>query len=164
MTDDKPEKVFVEGTQFYKKSPITQVMKSALIIFVCFVLLAALALWAAADAGARQAYKEARDIRRALRIVGTEYYGEMSSIYDPSNVNGMVDGADVRIAEISTRNGEVILYSWDDTTNTPLQFEYRKGLYRVIYTNISAQGGLDAEVEGDFRVYYSFELLKFEGE
>jgi len=163
MADDKTDKVFVEGTQFYRKSAAAEIFKTALILFVGFLLLVVFVGWAIVDAGARRAHKEARDIRRALRIVGTEYCGDMTSIYDPSNANGLVDGASDKIAQISTRNGEVILYSWDETRNIPLQFEYRLGLYRVIYTDTS--GSVDDEsVEGDFRVYYSLELLKFEGE
>lgn len=164
MTEKKTDNVFVEGTQFYRKSALSDVFRVSLIVFVGFLVIAVFAGWVVVDAGARRAHKEARDIRRALRTVGTEYYGERSSIYDPSKVNGLADGAAERIAQQSTRRGEVILYSWDGDRNIPLQFEYRNGLYRVVYTDSSDYGDVGDGVEGDFRVYYSFELLKFEGE
>ncbi|MCR5047863.1 MAG: hypothetical protein K6A37_02745 [Saccharofermentans sp.] len=158
------DKVHVEGTQFYKRSAFRDVLRIVIITIVTFVAIVVLATWAIIDAGARQAFKEARDIRRALRIVGTEYYGSMSSIYDQHSANGMTEGAAQKIADISTRDGDVILYAWDDVNNAPLQFEYRTGLYRVIYTDKSTQDGLSVGVEGDFHVYYSFEILRFDAQ
>lgn len=156
------ENVHVEGTQFYKRSAFRDVLRIAVITIVIFISIFVLASWAIIDAGARQAFKEARDIRRALRIVGTEYYGNMSSIYDQHSADGMTEGAAERIAEVSTRNGMVILYSWDEESNAPLQFEYRTGLYRVVYSDTGARDGISVGVEGDFHIYYSFEILRFE--
>ena len=164
MSDNKSSEVHVEGTRFYKRSMFADVLRIVIITLVTLVAIAILATWAIVDAGARQVYKEARDVRRALRIVGTEYYGDLTSIYDPHSVDGMVAGADEQIAEISTRNGEVILYSWDDENMVPLQFEYRKGLYRVIYTDSGVEESSLSGVDGDFRVYYSFEILHFEAQ
>ena len=156
--DRSSEKVHVEGTQFYRRSAVRDILRIVIITIVTFVAIFVLAAWAIIDAGARQAFKEARDIRRALRIVGTEYYGNMSSIYDQYSVNGMTEGAAEKIADISTRQGEVILYSWDEESNAPLQFEYRTGLYRVIYSDTGSHDGISVGVEGDFHVYYSFEV------
>ena len=164
MEGERTDRAFVEGVEFYKDRPFRVVIKDTLIVFFCFVLLTFFIAWAVADAGARRAHKEARDIRTALISVGAEYYSDMGSIYDPSNPDGLADGAADRIAKLSTRNGEVILYSWDDTSNMPLQFEYRTGMYRVIYTDTSITNSRSSIAEGDFVVYYSFELLKFEAE
>ena len=162
MTDERTDKAFEEGVQFYRKRPIRVVVMDTLAIFVCFVFMTVFIGWAVADAGARRAHKEARDIRRALISVGTEYYAERESLYDPSNRSGLSDGAADRIAELSTRNGAVILYSWDEENNMPLQFEYRIGMYRVIYTDSSIMDQVGAK--GEYEVYYSFELLTFEAE
>ena len=139
MSGDRSNEVFVEGTQFYRQSPLSQALKTALLILVGLILLSVLALWAVIDSGARQAYKEARDVRKALRAVGTEYYGNMRSIYDPGSVDGLAEGAAQRIASVSTRTGDVVLYAWDEENVAPVQFEYRKGLYRVIYTETGIQ-------------------------
>ena len=164
MPDNKQNEVRVEGTQFYRRSRIADVLRIVVVTLVVFVAIMILAAWAIIDAGARQTYKEARDVRRALRIVGTEYYGGFESIYDPHRVDGLTEGAAERIADISTRDGMVILYSWDDEVNAPLQFEYRSGLYRVVYTDTGVAKGYTAGVEGIFNVYYSFEILHFEAE
>ena len=164
MSDNRSNEAHVEGTQFYRRSAFVDALRIVLVTIAAFAALSVLSFWAVTDAGARQAYKEARDIRRALRSVGTEYYGAMSSIYDPSSATGLADGAAEKIEQISTRTGDVILYEWDDVNNAPLQFEYRKGLYRVVYTDGGSQSGVSAGVEGTFNVYYSFEILKFEAE
>lgn len=164
MSENKANVVRVEGTQFYRRSKLIDILRIVVVTLVVFVAVSVLAAWAIIDAGARQAYKEARDVRRALRIVGTEYYGGLSSIYDPLKVDGLAEGAADKIENISTRHGTVILYSWDDETNAPLQFEYRYGLYRVIYTDTGVGDGYSAGVEGVFNVYYSFEILHFEAD
>ena len=164
MSDNKASQVQVEGTQFYRRSNFIDVFRIVLVTIVVFCMLSVLALWFAIDSGARQAYKEARDVRKALRAVGTEYYGEMSSIYDPNSSNGLADGAAEEIAYLSQRNGTVTLYEWDEYGNGPISFEYRTGLYRVVYTDTGHLEGIQTGVEGDFKVYYSFELLKYEAQ
>ena len=164
MSEEKQTNVQIEGTHFYRRSYIRDVMRIVLISLVVFVFLAILILWFAIDSGARRAYKEARDVRKALRAVGTEYYGLMSSIYDPHSSTGLAEGAAEKIASLSHRNGEVTLYEWDETTNGPVSFEYCTGLYRVTYTDTGYENGIQPGIEGNFKVYYSFELLKYEAE
>ena len=164
MSDNKSNSVQVEGTQFYRRGNFREALRIIVITLVVFVLMAFLTLWFAIDSGARQAYKEARDVRKALRAVGTEYYGEMSSIYDPNSSTGLADGAAEKIANISRRDGTVTLYEWDDKGNGPISFEYRTGLYRVVYTDTGLAEGIQSGVEGDFKVYYSFELIKYEAQ
>ena len=164
MSDDNSTEVQIEGTRFYKRSSFTDLFKIIVITVVIFTMLCFLTLWFVIDSGARQAYKEARDVRKALRAVGTEYYGDLISIYDPNNPNGLTEGAADKIAYMSQRNGTVILYEWDDRDNGPLSFEYQKGLYRVVYTDTGAYKGSSSGVEGEFKVYYSFEILKYDAQ
>lgn len=164
MSDNNSSEMHIDGTTFYKRSSLTDVFKIILITVVVFGMLSFLAVWFVVDSGARQAYKEARDVRKALRAVGTEYYGDLTSIYDPSKANGLTEGAEDKIAYISQRNGTVILYEWDNKENAPICFEYQKGLYRVVYKDTGASKGESLGVEGEFKVYYSFELLNYEVE
>ena len=162
MSESKSNGITVEGTRFYKRSGFREALRIIVVTVVIFGLSSFLALWFAIDTGARQAYKEARDIRKALRAVGTEFYGSMSSIYNPNDPTGLSEGAAEKVAEISHRNGTVILYEWDDKTNTPIRFEYRKGLYQVIYVDTGDKSGSQSGLEGNFKVYYSLELLNYE--
>ena len=164
MSDNRQKEARVEGTQFYRTNALLDILRIVIVTVVALAAISIFSLWAIADAGARRAYKEARDIRRALRIVGTEYYGDMTSIYDPRNADGLVDGAAEKIAEISTRDGEVTLISWDQENNAPIQFEYIKGPYRVVYTDMGETANVSSGVEGDFTVYYTLEILSFDAE
>ncbi|MBR2598399.1 MAG: hypothetical protein IKE09_07630 [Clostridiales bacterium] len=164
MPESKSNEVQIEGTRFYKRSNFREALRIAVVTVVIFGLSSFLALWFALDTGARQAYKEARDIRKALRAVGTEFYGDLSSIYNPNEPTGLSEGAAEKIAEISHRNGTVILYEWDETTNAPIKFEYRKGLYQVVYVDSGDRTGAQSGLEGNFKVYYSLELLNYDAE
>lgn len=164
MSESKSTGVQVEGTRFYKRSNFREALRIIVVTVVIFGLTTFLALWFALDTGARQAYKEARDIRKALRAVGTEFYGDMSSIYNPNDPTGLSKGASEKIAEISHRNGTVILYEWDETNNAPIKFEYRKGLYQVIYIDSGDETDTQSGLEGNFKVYYSLELLNYNAE
>jgi hypothetical protein len=164
VSESKANGIIIEGTRFYKRSSFREALRIIVVTVVIFGLSSFLALWFALDSGARQAYKEARDIRKALRAVGTEFYGDMSSIYDPNDPSGLSEGAAEMIAEISHRNGTVILYEWDDKTNAPLRFEYRKGLYQVMYIDSGDRTGNQTGLEGNFKVYYSLELLNYDAE
>ena len=164
MSESKANGIQIEGTQFYKRSSLADVFKIIVISVIVFALLSFLVLWFVIDSGARQAYKEARDVRKALRAVGTEYYGSMSSIYDPNNANGMTEGAAEKVAYMSQRKGTVTLYEWNSVDNGPVSFEYQTGLYRVVYKDSGNSSGISTGVEGEFKVYYSLELLKYESE
>ena len=76
----------------------------------------------------------------------------------------MAEGAAEKVAFISERKGTVTLYEWDSEDNGPLSFEYRKGLYRVVYNDTGIYNGLTSGVEGNFTVYYSLELLNYDTE
>ena len=164
MTEDKSKDVIVEGTQFYRRRNFRDAFRYIVITVVVFGMFSFITLWFAIDSGARKAYREARDVRKAFRAVGIEYYGDMQSIYDPNRSNGMAEGAAEKLAEISQCNGTVTLYEWDETGNGPLSFEYCKGLYRVVYTDTGMESGMQSGIEGNFKVYYSFELFKYEAE
>jgi hypothetical protein len=88
----------------------------------------------------------------------------MTSIYDPNNANGMTEGAAEKVAYMSQRKGTVTLYEWNSVDNGPVSFEYQTGLYRVVYKDSGNSSGISTGVEGEFKVYYSLELLKYESE
>ena len=118
---------------------------------------------------ARKVFREAKDIRTALKFVGTQYYGGNSTIFDPSDPTGLADGAASIIADVSTHNGQVFLYAWDDKENIPLRFEYKKGSYIVSYTadiydGKETEDGVEYQMMGRWDVKYSFDVLKYESE
>ena len=105
----------------------------------------------------------------ALKFVGTQYFGENSSIFDKTKTTGLKDGAAEDIADISTRKGEVVLYAWDDKANEPLMFEYRKGSYTVIYIADTYTGKTDEQgkvnhMMGRWEVKFSINVLTYDTE
>lgn len=160
------------GTEFYRRRVGDWLRRYAVELLMLVVILVFATTTAVITTTARHIFREAKDIRAALRAVGTEYYGNNSCIYDPNTYNGLAEGASERIETISTHDGEVYLYSWNEEDNTPLRFEYRKGLYTVVYVDSRLTADPDAEPDaaslyktsGSWNIYYSFNVLKYETE
>ena len=166
---ENEERIRREGTVFYRRR-IGDWLRRYIIELV-FISLAVIfgIVTTVITANARKVFREAKDIRYALKFVGTEYYGANTSIYDPSKSTGLTEGAAEVIADISTHNGQVFLYAWDEEENIPLRFEYRKGSYSVLYTadnyeNRSDEDNQNYQMMGSWDVTYSFNVLKYESE
>lgn len=157
----------VEGNIFYRRRWGEILRKNAVSLILAAIILLIAVTAAILTTHARSVFREARGIRTALRFVGTEYYGGNTSIYDPSSPTGLTKGAAEQIANISTYDGQVYLYQWDEKHNIPLRFEYRKGLFSVQYID---KGVDESDTEatygtlGDWTVSYSFKVLTFKSE
>lgn len=158
------------GTEFYRRRIGDWFRRYAIELLMLAVILAFATVTAVITTTARHVFREAKDIRTALRAIGTEYYGSNSSIYDPDTYNGLAEGAKEKIALISLHDGDVYLYSWDEDDNTPLRFEYRKGLYTVVYVDsrlIEPEDELNPranQMTGSWSIYYSFNVLNYDTE
>ena len=158
-----------EGTVFYRRR-VGDWLRRYVIELVLVALFAAFLITTTViTAGARTAFREAKDIRTALKFVGTQYYGQNSCIYDPSKIDGLKEGAADDIAAVSTRYGKVFLYAWDENDNEPLRFEYRKGFYTVTYiadkyTGKTSEDGRINQMMGHWDVTYSFNVLNYDSE
>ena len=158
-----------EGTFFYRRRIGDWIRRYIIELVFIFLVVGCVITTTVITAGARRVFREAKDVRMALKFVGTSYYGANTSIYDSTKANGLADGVAQDIADVSTRKGEVFLYAWDEDENMPLRFEYRKGAYTVVYTDDSYEGKKkdDAsrnQMMGKWNVTYSFEVLKYEAE
>ena len=158
-----------EGTIFYRRR-IGDWFRRYIIELVFVTLVLAFVIGTTViTAKARKVFREAKDIRTALKFVGTQYYGTSSSIFDPSKNDGLIEGAAEEIADVSTHNGHVTLYAWNEKENEPLKFEYRKGSYTVVYTDdsykeTSKESGHANQMMGHWEVMYSFRILDYESE
>lgn len=158
-----------EGTVFYRRRIGDWIRRYIIELVVIFLVVGFVITTTVITAGARKAFREAKDVRMALKFVGTQYYGMNSCIYDPSKVNGLTDGAAEDVAVVSTRKGEVFLYAWDEKENMPLKFEYRKGLYVVTYVSdrYAGSSGEDSKANqmmGHWNVTYSLRILDYDSE
>ena len=158
-----------EGTVFYRRR-IGDWIRRYIIELVIITLAVAFGIATMiVTSGARRAFREAKDVRTALKFIGTQYYGGNSSIFDASAATGLIDGAAEEIATVSTHNGQVLLYAWDEKDCEPLRFEYRKGPYIVIYvadkyTGKTGEDGQVNQMMGRWDVKYSFNVLNYESE
>ena len=156
-----------EGTVFYKRR-IGEWLRRYIIELVIIALAMTFGIVTTViTSNARKVFREAKDVRYAIKLAGTQYYGGGTSIYDPSKPTGLTNGAAELIAEMSSTNGQVYLYAWDDEQKMPLRFEYRKGAYSVVYiaeTEISGDSATRSQMIGNWDVSYSFNVLKYDAE
>jgi len=158
-----------EGTVFYRRRIGDWLRRYIIELVVITLVLIFVVVSTAITLSARRAFREAKDVRLALKFVGTQYYGANTSIFDPSKPTGLADGAAEDIAAVSTQKGQVILYAWDEKENVPLKFEYRKGLYTVTYvadtyTGKISEDGKVYQLMGHWDVTYSIRVLNYDSE
>ena len=163
------EKENREGVIFYRRRIGDWIRRYIIELVIIALVLAFIITSTVITTGARRAFREAKDVRMALKFVGTQYFGENSSIFDKTKTTGLKDGAAEDIADISTRKGEVVLYAWDDKSNEPLMFEYRKGSYTVIYIADTYTGKTDEHgkvnhMMGRWEVKFSINVLTYDTE
>ncbi len=169
MASSAEERERREGTVFYRRRIGDWIRRYIIELVIIAAAVTFGIVTTVVTSNARRVFREAKDIRTALRFVGTQYYGGNTSIYDPSDPTGLAKGAAESIAEVSTHDGQVFLYAWDEEENVPLRFEYKKGAYTVSYT-ADVYSGKNKENEsasqmmGRWDVTYSFNVLKYEAE
>ena len=158
-----------DGTVFYRRRIGEWLRRYVIELVIVALLLAFGIVTTVITSTARKVFREAKDVRYALKFAGTQYYGGGTSIYDPSKATGLTDGAAELIADLSSADGEVYLYAWDSEDNEPLRFEYRKGAYTVVYIDdvddgIDDENALTNQMMGHWDVSYSFNVLKYDAE
>ena len=126
-------------------------------MFILLLLLTGLFIWWQISTDAHHVMQEARDIRTALRLVGLEYRGLGSSVYDQGAQDGLAEGAAQKLRDLTYAEGEVDLLAWDESSGMPLSFTYRKGAYVVEY---KAQDR-DHTISGKWEIYYAFHILTY---
>lgn len=169
MSSSAEERTRREGTVFYRRRIGDWIRRYIVELIIITAAVAFGIVTTVITSNARKVFREAKDIRTALKFVGTQYYGGNTSIFDPSDPTGLADGAADAIAEVSTHDGQVFLYAWDEDENVPLRFEYRKGAYTVVYTadvyqDKKKENESVSQMMGSWNVTYSFSVLKYESE
>lgn len=158
-----------EGIIFYRRRIADWIRRYFIEIVLIFLVLAFLITSTVITSAARTAFREAKDVRMALKFVGTAYYGSGTSIYDQSTPTGLSKGAAEDVADVSTHKGQVVLYAWDEQANEPLMFEYRKGSYTVTYIadTFTGKTGEDGKVNhmmGRWEIKYTINILTYDTE
>jgi len=153
----------ISKIKYNRSGPTGKAAKLALLILIAAIITGAIITWAGIGAGARNTMSTAKDIRTAMKLISTEYYGENRSLYDPSTVTGLSDSALEKIRGVCPFKGELTLYSWDDENSIPIYFTYREDRYLVEYKDTGTGNGAYG-MNGDWTVYYSVRVLEYKAQ
>ena len=100
----------------------------------------------------KQALREAKNIRVALRTTDIEMYAHESCIYDPTKPDGLADGVKHTVDELMQPEGKYVVTSYNYKNHELTGFTYRKGRYYVVF---SKEGnGITWDVTYLMRVYH----------
>lgn len=105
---------------------------------------------------AHHVFREAKNVKLALRMLDIEYYGQGRSIYDPTQRNGMTKGVMERVSQILENDGTVVLTGYDTTQRQVTDFVYTIGRYQVIYCINKAK-------KDDYQVNFILPVYHYDG-
>ncbi len=151
MTEKDQNTPVIGTTTAYRRQMITMIIAAVAVIAV---VLCVVFFWFGLKAGARNALREAKDIRIAMKMKAIETYGLGGSVYKPSARNGMSEEMEKEVLSLADADGTVILQAWDSSTNEPQAFTYQKDKYIVLFSK-SEDGGIS------WTGYYTFRLIHY---
>ena len=118
-------------------------------LFIGFVLVFVIKI----QVDGRNALRQAKNVKLALRAADIQMYGKGTSIYDPSERYGLREGADEKVNELYTPQGKYRITSYDSKKHELTGFIYEVGRYTVTYD----QDGNKVKWDVDIRYnIYSF--------
>ncbi len=140
------------STTQYRRKLLTTIVAAALFIAL---ILCVVFFWFRINSGARQAMREARDLRIAMKMKAVEQYGIGGIVYQPSARNGLAPGMEEELLKMADAEGELTLQAWDIPQNEAAAFTFRKDRYFVVFK-------LQEDGTGKWDSYYSFRLVSYE--
>ena len=153
MTEDNNGNTHVIGTTTeYHRGVVASIVAAALIVAVILIVMF---YWFHINTGVRNAMREARDIRIAMKMKAIEQYGVGSTLYQPASRNGMAKVMEEDILKMADADGSIVLQSWDSDNNEPAAFTFQKDRYIIIFKE---QNDGSAIWDG----YYTLKLLEYE--
>ena len=153
MAEEKQNVVHVVGTtDKYKSGLVTTVVTAAIIVAV---ILCVVFFWFRINSGVRQAMREAKDIRIAMKMKAIEQYGLGGVLYNSVARNGMADGMEDEILNMADADGDIVLQAWDVEKNEPSAFTFQKDRYIIIFKE-------DSDGSAIWNGYYTLKLLEYE--
>lgn len=153
MAEEKQLGVPVIGnTNAYRRGVMTSVVIAAIVVAV---ILSVVYFWFRINSGTRDAMRQARDIRIAMKMKAIEQYGLGGKLYQPAARNGMSDGMEDDILKMADAEGEIVLQAWDLDNNEPAAFTFQKDRYIIIFKEKE-----DGTAIWDG--YYTLKLLEYE--
>ena len=153
MAEENQNGVAIVGTtKKYQMSVVTTLIAAAVIVAV---VLCVVFFWFRINSGTRQAMREAKDIRIAMKMKAVEQYGLGGTLYKPSVRNGMAKDMEEEILKMAEADGNIELQAWDAENNEPAAFTYYKDRYIIIFKTESDGSPI-------WSGYYTLKLLEYE--
>lgn len=152
MAEDNSSHNIIGSTNRYKVSLITTLVTAAVVVAV---ILCVVFFWFRINSGTRQAMREAKDIRIAMKMKAIEQYGTGGVLFQPTSRNGMTKGLESEILELADAEGDIVLQAWDSSNNEPAAFTYQKDRYIIIFKQKEDGSPI-------WDGYYTLKLLEYE--
>lgn len=127
-----------------------------IVVLVLIIIFTPLFIYFNIKTKSRLMYREAKNVRIAISAIDTSYYAKGGTIYDPKRVDGMVEGAQKDIRDLSGMSGHVTLTGYSKKTNEVTSFEYEEGSYRVTYNA--------NDEDAQWKVEYILPVLKYDAD
>lgn len=144
--------VIIGTTNNYNRSIVTTLVTAAIIVAV---ILCVVFFWFRINSGTRQAMREAKDIRIAMKMKAVEQYGLGGTLFQPAVRNGMAKDMEEEILKMAEADGDIELQAWDSENNEPAAFTFYKDRYIIIFKT-------DSDGSPVWTGYYTLKLLEYE--
>ena len=152
MAEDSNVTNNIGSTRRYQTSIVTTLVTAAIIVAV---ILCVVFFWFRINSGTRQAMREAKDIRIAMKMKAVEQYGLGGTLYIPSARNGMAKDMEEEILKMAEADGDIELQAWNSETNEPAAFTFYKDRYIIIFK-------IDSNGSPIWSGYYTLKLIEYE--
>lgn len=153
MAEDNNSMGHVIGTtNNYGRNLVATLVTAAVIVAV---ILCVVFFWFRINSGVRQAMREAKDVRIAMKMKAIEQYGLGGTLFLPSAKNGMTKGMEEEILKLADADGNIVLQAWDSENNEPAAFTFQKDRYIIIF-KVKEDGS------PIWDGYYTLKLLEYE--
>lgn len=124
------------GERMEKEKSIFNVKKifKVFCIIVAVLVIGAVVVFAVKlQIDGRDALREAKNVRLALRSADIEMYAKSMSIYNPQKKNGIEAGVKGKVEQIYAPEGTYAITSYDKSKHELTGMTYRKGHYIVTF-------------------------------
>lgn len=139
-------------TKTTSKVNIAAVLRIALIVIAVLLLCLGTFFFFKIRIEAKNALRDAKNIRMALRTTDIEMYAREKSVYDPTKINGLADGVKDTVDALMEPEGKYAITSYSYKKHEVTGMTYRKGHYYVVF---SKEGdGISWDVTYLMRIYH----------
>ena len=152
MAENNTNTHVIGTTRRYNENVISMLITAVVIVAV---ILGIVFFWFGINSGVRQAMREAKDIRIAMKMKAIEQYGLGGTLYQPTVRNGIAKDMEEEILKMAEADGDIELQAWDAENNEPSAFTYYKDRYIVIFKTESDGSPI-------WSGYYTLKLLEYE--